>query len=56
MAEVKSADVVVIVTNHKIYDYPAILRAAKSDRGYPECAGRIRKKQSESDEIVGIHR
>jgi len=28
MSEVKAADAVVIVTNHKIYDYPAILEAA----------------------------
>jgi UDP-N-acetyl-D-glucosamine dehydrogenase len=28
MAEVKAADAVVIVTNHKSYDYPAILEAA----------------------------
>lgn len=29
MAAVKAADCVVIVTNHKVYDYPAILEAAK---------------------------
>jgi UDP-N-acetyl-D-glucosamine dehydrogenase len=29
MAEVRAADVVVIVTNHKVYDYPAILEAAQ---------------------------
>jgi UDP-N-acetyl-D-glucosamine dehydrogenase len=29
MAEVKAADCVVIVTNHKVYDYPAILEAAR---------------------------
>jgi UDP-N-acetyl-D-glucosamine dehydrogenase len=29
MAEVKTADCVVIVTNHKVYDYSAILNAAK---------------------------
>ena len=29
MAAVRQADVVVIVTNHKVYDYPAILAAAK---------------------------
>ncbi len=29
MAEVKSADCVVIVTNHKVYDYNAILKEAK---------------------------
>jgi len=28
MAEVRKADVVVIITNHKVYDYPAILNAA----------------------------
>jgi UDP-N-acetyl-D-glucosamine dehydrogenase len=29
MAEVKATDCVVIVTNHKVYDYPAILANAK---------------------------
>ncbi|MEZ0396536.1 MAG: nucleotide sugar dehydrogenase [Anaerolineales bacterium] len=29
MAAVRQADVVVIVTNHKVYDYPAILEAAR---------------------------
>jgi UDP-N-acetyl-D-glucosamine dehydrogenase len=29
MAEVKAADCVVIITNHKVYDYPAILKEAK---------------------------
>jgi UDP-N-acetyl-D-glucosamine dehydrogenase len=29
MAEVKLADCVVIVTNHKVYDYPAVLEAAR---------------------------
>jgi UDP-N-acetyl-D-glucosamine dehydrogenase len=29
MAEVQKADAVVIITNHKVYDYPAILNAAK---------------------------
>lgn len=29
MAAVRRADVVVIVTNHKVYDYPAILEAAR---------------------------
>ena len=29
MAEVRAADCVVIVTNHKVYDYPAILDAAR---------------------------
>lgn len=29
MAAVRRADVVVIVTNHKVYDYPAILKAAR---------------------------
>ena len=29
MAEVKLADCVVIVTNHKVYDYPAVLKAAR---------------------------
>lgn len=29
MASVRAADVVVVVTNHKIYDYPSILEAAK---------------------------
>jgi len=29
MSAVKDADVVVVVTNHKVYDYPAILHAAK---------------------------
>ncbi len=29
MAAVRAADAVVIVTNHKVYDYPAILKAAK---------------------------
>jgi UDP-N-acetyl-D-glucosamine dehydrogenase len=29
MAAVKSADAVVVVTNHKAYDYPAILEAAQ---------------------------
>ena len=28
MAEVQKADAVVIITNHKVYDYPAILNAA----------------------------
>ena len=28
MAEVRKADAVVIITNHKAYDYPAILNAA----------------------------
>jgi UDP-N-acetyl-D-glucosamine dehydrogenase len=30
MKAVKSADCVVIVTNHKVYDYPGILEAARS--------------------------
>ena len=29
MTGIKTADCVVIVTNHKVYDYPAILQAAK---------------------------
>ena len=29
MAEVKTADAVVIITNHKAYDYAAILAASK---------------------------
>jgi len=29
MAAVKAADCVVIITNHKVYDYPGILEAAK---------------------------
>jgi UDP-N-acetyl-D-glucosamine dehydrogenase len=29
MAAVRAADLVVVVTNHKVYDYPAILKAAK---------------------------
>jgi UDP-N-acetyl-D-glucosamine dehydrogenase len=29
MAAVAAADAVVIVTNHKVYDYPAILKAAR---------------------------
>jgi UDP-N-acetyl-D-glucosamine dehydrogenase len=29
MAEVQKADAVVIITNHKVYDFPAILNAAK---------------------------
>ncbi len=29
MAEVKLADCVMIVTNHKAYDYPAVLEAAR---------------------------
>jgi UDP-N-acetyl-D-glucosamine dehydrogenase len=29
MAAVREADIVVIVTNHSSYDYPAILEAAK---------------------------
>jgi UDP-N-acetyl-D-glucosamine dehydrogenase len=29
MAAIRAADIVVIITNHKSYDYPAILEAAK---------------------------
>ena len=29
MAAVKAADCVVIITNHRVYDYPAILAAAQ---------------------------
>jgi UDP-N-acetyl-D-glucosamine dehydrogenase len=39
MQAVREADCVVIVTNHKVYDYPAILDAAQADRRHPQCAG-----------------
>ena len=39
MAAVRAADAVVIITNHKAYDYAAILEAAAVHLRQPQCAG-----------------
>ena len=39
LGAVRAADVVVIVTNHTVYDYPAILARGPADRRHPQRAG-----------------
>jgi len=46
MAAVREADCVVIVTNHKSYDYPAILEAASLIVDTRNALGKLGKKQA----------
>ncbi len=50
----KNADCVVILTNHSIYDYPAILRCLKNHRGYSQRDWSIRKIQSKGNQALGL--
>lgn len=51
MEAVKSADCVVIVTNHKVYDYPGILEAAKC---VVDTRNALGKAGRESDKVVRL--
>jgi UDP-N-acetyl-D-glucosamine dehydrogenase len=50
MAAVKAADAVVIVTDHKVYDYPAILEAARFIFDTRNALGRLGSKNPEKVE------
>jgi UDP-N-acetyl-D-glucosamine dehydrogenase len=51
MAAVKSADCVVIITNHKAYDYPGILEAAKC---IVDTRNALGKAGRDSDKVVRL--
>jgi UDP-N-acetyl-D-glucosamine dehydrogenase len=51
MKAVRAADAVVIITNHKSYDYPAILEAAQFIFDSRNALGKIGK---ESEKVVRL--
>lgn len=51
MAAVRAADAVVIVTNHRVYDYPAILEAAKFIFDGRNALGKMGKESSKVERL-----
>jgi UDP-N-acetyl-D-glucosamine dehydrogenase len=51
MEAVKAADCVVIITNHKVYDYPGILEAAQ---GVVDTRNALGKAGRENEKVVRL--